>query len=320
MDIYNKFILIFILCYCITFLRVIANPEFEVIWWLDVIHYFSVFLIVPFLITVCINRFVKYDFIKLYFIIFVIQWILYLNVNPYPLPLDNKFSIMELVPEHYRPHTQFLLASIYQHDFNYPIVIKPICCTGNSINVLIINDEDELHTFIARSDIDIHSYMVQEYIEDTIEFGILYEKYPFENTGRILEIVEKISSEDIIHFNDRYKKSYDHLVNNENINMIISEITNLIPGMNVARYDIRVKNIDDLEKGDFKIIEINGTMGWSLKHYIDSTWYVRRLFIGLCNTISLKGYSIIELPIVMYRAFFSMITCFDCENLFSLYS
>ena len=143
MDIYNKFIIIFILCYCITFLRVIANPEFEVIWWLDVIYYFSVFLMVPLLITFCINRFIKYDFIKLYFFVFVIQWILFLNVNPYPLPIDNKFSIMELVPEDYRPRNQFLLSTVYYNDFSYPIVIKPIRCSGNSVNVTIINDEDE---------------------------------------------------------------------------------------------------------------------------------------------------------------------------------
>ena len=318
MDNYNKLIILFILSYVVTFSRDMIRPDFGFIRWADVTYYFSIFLIVPLIIASIIRKYYRCDFIKLYFIIFVIEWILFLNVNPYPLHMNNKFSIMELVPKEYRPHTQFMLSTIYDNEFNYPIIIKPICCSGNSINVYIINDEDELNELIYN--ININEYMVQEYIDDTIEIGLLYEKYPFEKEGRILEIVEKIDSNKIIHFDDRYKKIHSHLRHNKTLNKIIGEITNLIPGMNVARYDIRVKSIEDLEKGDFIIIEINGTMGWSLEHFIDSTWYFRRLYIGLVNTITFNGYSIIELPLVMYKSFYSMVTCFDYENLFSLYS
>lgn len=104
--------------------------------------------------------------------------------------------------------------------------------------------------------------------------------------------------------------------------------------MNVCRYDIRLQNIDYLEKGKFKIVEVNGTMGMHFNGYftydinkihkinimIDIKWYLKRLLIGFCNILSLQGYSPLSLPIVMYKSYFSALKCYDWENIYSLYS
>lgn len=310
----SNIINIVIIIFICTYLYTITNLHFK-IEDLDAFLYFFLFLFIPLFITIFIQFFYKIDFLKIYFLIFVIEWIIFLNVNPYPINIDNKFAIMELVPIQYRPHTQFLLSNINNNKFNYPIIIKPIYCSGNGNHIVIVNNNNELNNFIKECK-NIDYYMIQNYLEEyNVEIGILYEN------GKIIEIVEKTNNMDKIrYFKDYNKKSHDNLIHNEKINYIINHISKLIPNMNVARYDIRLKNINDLEKGDFKIIEINGTMGMSFNNYFDIIWYFRRLFIGIINILTLKGYSPIHLPIVMYKSYNSMIKCNDYENIFSLYS
>jgi hypothetical protein len=198
--------------------------------------------------------------------------------------------------------------SIYIHEIDYSKVITYYEDKCFSYNDFIVQQY---------SDYFIEGYFQHKnYLKDyNVEIGILYEN------GKILEIVEKTNKDDEIRFfkNDN-KKSYYNLIDNEKINNIINNISKLIPNMNVARYDIRLKNINDLEKGNFKIIEINGTMGMSFEYYFDIIWYFRRLFIGIKNILTLNGYSPVQLPIVMFKSYYSMIKCNDNENLFSLYS
>jgi hypothetical protein len=98
--------------------------------------------------------------------------------------------------------------------------------------------------------------------------------------------------------------------------------------------------MNDLLKGDYKILEVNGTMGFYFTDSINTTdvrksgllnkvmfdislnlkWYFTRLYIGIINILTLKGYSPITLLYVMFRSFCNMIGCRDWENIYSLYS
>jgi len=288
---------------------------------LDDIFYCVIFLFVPFLGLYASSFFIKTDYLILYFALFSVQWILFLNVNPYPIQLDNKFSIMELFPEKYIPEVQFMFCDIKNKNFEYPIVVKPIKCSGCGKNVFVINNQTELNKFIINYP-NNKEFMVQTFLRDhNIELGVLYEKYPWEENGKIIEISEKTN------YNSEIKSEYGknivlhtYLLENEEVKTIFKDIANTIHGANVLRYDIRLKKLDDLEKGDFKIIEANGTMGMSLYKDFDMPWYVRRMVIGLSNILLFKGYSPINLPVVMYKSFMSMNNCNDYENLFSLYS
>ena len=321
----NIFIVLFLLSYVYTIksLLLYENGKFNFDFNndMDMIYYFLLFLIIPLIITIIINYFHKIDFIKIYFLIFIIQWIIFLNVNPYPTQFDNKYNIMELIPSKYRPNTQFLLSDINEELFTYPIIIKPIYCSGNGYYIVIINNKYELDEYLKKCT-NKNNFMVQNYLEDyKVEIGLLYEKMPFQKNGKIIEIVEKTNQNDKIRsFNDKHKKIHNNLINNSNLNNIINELSNMIPNMNVGRYDIRLKNIEDLEKGDFKIVEVNGTMGMSFDKYFDFQWYVRRIIIGLFNIITFKCYSPVNLPVAMYKSYYSMNACNDYENLFSLYS
>ncbi len=261
-----------------------------------------------------------------YFLGFITQWIIFLNVNPYPLNQNNKLFIMSLIPEKHRPETQFSLSEINNKQFNYPIIIKPIVCSGDGKNVQIIYSNKELRLYLKNCK-NVNSFMVQNYLyKHNIEIGILWEKYPWENKGRIVEIVEKTQNTKIRNYDYKYHKNLTFLIDDK-LNYYFNEIAKSVKNMNVCRYDVRVENIQDLQTGDFKILEINGTMGMSYLGYpikngflIDIKWYFIRLIIGLYNIITLQGYSPIKLPIVMYKSYLNTLLCKEWEDIFSLYS
>lgn len=269
----------------------------------------------------------KYSPIVCYFIGFVLQWIVFLNVNPYPLEMDNKYAVMQHIPEKHCPDTQFILSDISNQPYSYPIIIKPILCSGDGKRIAVIHSENELTLFLQTCK-NPSEYMVQNYLHDyNIEIGVLYEHMPWENKGLITEIFEKTQTAEIRYWIKNKAVDQKHLITPE-LNTEFDRLSSNIPGFNIGRYDIRLRNLGDLQKMDFKIVEVNGTMGMSLHssqnfiiyHKNACSWYLRRLFTGFSNIVTFRGYSPIHLPPVMMKSYYDMFRCDDWENLFSLYS
>jgi hypothetical protein len=298
----------------------------------------------PLLISYILTHFFKKwknHFLCTLFICFVIQWIIFLNVNPYPLNLNNKLSIVNLFPEKKRPKTQFSLKNIQNETFSFPIIVKPTVCSGKGNSITICRNKSELDSLLNRIK-DKQHYLVQNFLEDyPVEIGVMYEKQPFQKQGKIVEIVEKLNvKKDVRFFEYGKSKQHSNLVNNRKLNEEFNYLSNLVSGLNVGRYDIRLKNMNDLLKGDYKILEVNGTMGFYFTDSINTTdirksgllnkvmfdislnlkWYFTRLYIGIINILTLKGYSPISLLYVMFRSLWNMIGCRDWENIYSLYS
>jgi hypothetical protein len=266
---------------------------------------------------------------------FLIQWILFLNVNPYPLKNNNKLAIMSYIPETYKPEQEYLMSSLsieQMENMKYPIILKPIVCSGDNKDIFIVNNYKEFKNFMISNQhkINLSNYMIQKYMEDyDIEIGVFYEQNPWEEKGKIINITEKTQKEDIRAQNPLFIQNHPELIT-EKVQKLFETISQNIPDFYVGRYDIRLKHLEDLEKGDFKILEVNGTMGMMLNSnqnlfdnnafIIDSKWFIRRLQIGAYNMATLKGYNPLLLLQVMSISLKNCITCDDWENLFSLYS
>jgi len=278
--------------------------------------------------------FSKISIIYAFFIGFVIQWILFLNVNPFPLEIDNKYSLQEFIPSEYRPEQDFLLENISEDNLKkmkYPIIIKPITCSGGGDGIYILNSYDEYLTTINNTpDFDLSEYMVQKYLDEyDVEIGVLYEHKPWKKTGEVIEIIEKTQKELIRPREDGFIMNHPELIT-KNINNLFNEISQKIPNFYTGRYDIRLKHLDDLEKGDFKIVEVNGTMGMRLISnfnllnlhdlYYDFIWYWTRILFGGYNMATLNGYGPLHLLQVMWISFRNSIKCGVWEILLSLYS
>jgi len=315
--IYLPIILFFILYYKIF--------TWEIIY--DYLSYHTCFILFPLIISLIIYK--KITLVG-YFIGFIIQWIIFLNVNPYPINQNNKLAVMNLIPDKFKPTIQFSLVEINDKyldaKIQYPIIIKPIICSGGGIDIKIINSDKELKIYLLNCK-DKNNFMVQNYLYGyDVEIGVLWEKQLRQKEGKVIEIVEKTQKKWIRPFDHNNYKNHHYLINKK-LNLIFNDISMNIKNMNVCRYDIRLKNIEDLQNGNFKIVEVNGTMGMPFLGYpikygfiIDVNWYLRRLIIGLYNIITLHGYSPITLPIVMLQSYYNSISCNDWENIYSYYS
>ena len=279
-------------------------------------------------VTMSIIPFITYGLFGSFLTGFILQWLIFLNVNPYPLENNNKYKIMNYVPEEWKPEQQFMLDNCDISKLKYPVIVKPVVCSGGSVEVFKVDNQEALVKIIQENKLDVSDFMVQTFLKDyPREVGILYEKYPWSNKGHIFEMVEKTNKEDIRHYNVKDSIDRTSLIT-EKLNTIIDQISDKIPGLCAARHDIVFKNMEELLNGEFKIVEVNGTMGMQLSNdgqnldsiMVDFYWLLRRMAIGLYNICTMKGYSPQHLIICMYKSLKSGITCADWENFFSLYS
>lgn len=277
-----------------------------------------------------------------FFMGFIVQMIVFLNTNPYPLTQDNKLAIMELIPQQYRPEIQFPLdelkkSSIHIMNVNFPIIVKPMVCSGRRKNVTIIRSHNELDNFFKENE-DTSNYMFQNYLSDEeydIEIGVLWEKMPWENEGKIIEINHQPkhkknnnepTDQEIQHMMDESRnvktKTYNYLINDD-LNKRFNDLSKRIKGFNAGRYDILIKSLNDFQNGDFKIVEVNGIWGGqsTMNDSVFGTisWVLRRFIIGLGNILTLQGYSPLNLAIVMFESYKRMMRCNDALAMLSLY-
>lgn len=323
------------LCICVFLLCYYFNMLY--------IHNFSTFLLLflstPLIIGFSINLF-SVPFIYSFFIGFLIQWIVFLNVNVYPLQNNNKYTIMNYIDENYKPNQEYLLKDFYNKmdELVYPIVLKPIVCSGGARDIYVLRSYEEYVDLILEKYIVIDEYMIQSYMQDyDIEVGVLYERKPWENNGKVIEIVEKKMKSELRPFVEGMMEDRSYLINDK-INKLFDTLAKKIPRLLVGRFDVRLKNLEDLENGYIKIMEVNGTMGMRLSYdeiltidnvfnsynlYYDGIWYFTRLQFGSYNILTGQGYSPLNLLQCMYMSLVNALSCNsygNWENLLSLYS
>ena len=238
---------------------------------------------IPLLIALLIPKMDWKSRIGIFFIIFVIIWILGLNVNPYTFENNNKYAILRHLPPEYLPKMRLIrnmedIQYVY-NAFSFPIIIKPTVCDGIGRRVVKVESVNQLfdwaeknravfgsqrltHNLLdslkgSRRSQGVDKFMVQEAINGDTEIGVLVEKMPYEKYIRIVSIVEKTGTQAI-------RKGCEDIkcVMREDLIPIlqpaIRKISSQIPNFNTGRYDIRSTE-QDLLKGKFKICEVNGT-------------------------------------------------------------
>ena len=120
---------------------------------------------------------------------FFIQIILFVNCNPYELSHDTKLSTLEHISSKYVPSQQNLLSNVNPKKIKFPVILKPTVCTGDSRGIYIAHNIDEFNDFCKT--INKNEYMIQSFLKDhNIEMTVLFEKFPWNKTGNIINITE----------------------------------------------------------------------------------------------------------------------------------
>jgi hypothetical protein len=110
--------------------------------------------------------------------------------------MESKQAIDAILPQslipktiYFQPYTDFkiILQQIKEHQFTYPLIIKPdIGLQGKS--VVLINDSEALLKAVQAFRV---AFLIQEFINYENEIGIFYVRYPNQPKGKITGIVHK---------------------------------------------------------------------------------------------------------------------------------
>ena len=242
----------------------------------------------------------------------LIVGILFINVNPYISGKPDKQELLSYIPAEYTP--KYILYNKSETDLrqlSYPLIFKPCVCSGNSKDVAVIRDEKMAREYID-SIKNKDTILIQEYIPYKNEIGLLFEKNILNGNnsnnkqGSIISMVQKSSttSDIMAGCNNNNTKCTDITeMKSKKLEDLFNKIQMGIPNLNVARYDIKFKDIDSLLAGkDFYILEVNGVFGFDLnkrtivKRIINiERWFLIRLLWGFKNIITVNGYTLVDL-------------------------
>ncbi|MCX6824299.1 MAG: hypothetical protein NT085_04180 [candidate division SR1 bacterium] len=206
---------------------------------------------------------------------------------------------------------------IDNENIKYPAIMKPnMGRTARDISKIYTDEGLRKHLTTMKEE-----YVIQEFIDDPLEFGILYYRIPGEAKGHITGVTDKRlvfvegngkhTLGELVRNHERarfyykpFKKLHEKMWNkilpvgeklqmnflgnhcrgscfydathliNANLEETIDKLSKTIPGFYYGRYDVKVKNIEDLYTGKYKIMELNG-MGTLPVHIYDPTHNIR---------------------------------------------
>lgn len=224
---------------------------------------------------------------------------------------ESKSEILDLIDNKYLPKAisvdnsidfGYVLDKIKELGLIFPVIAKPdVGERGNQVT--LIHNQQELILYNVKSK---SKYIIQEYIDYSIELGVLYSRMPNSQKGKVSSItlkeflsvigdgkstikelmqkslrarfqIERIS----IEFGDKMnivlkvgevkllepignhcrgtKFIDNNFLINEKLNEVFDKICTPINGFYYGRFDLKVKSIEDLYKGEnIRIMELNG--------------------------------------------------------------
>jgi hypothetical protein len=270
---------------------------------------------------------------KIYLILSLIIFLYYcfISANPWKEYM-TKAKIYDYIPVEYKLKQQIVDKNTDLSKLKYPLIFKPIICNGTNKNIKKINNKNEALDYIKNSKEE--KIIVQEFYDSKYEVGLLYERFPFNRYGKIKSITLKENKGEWKPLRCDYQNKnigvncYKLKTNNiKRLTSVINKISNCIPNFFVGRYDIRFDNFDDFYNGkNFKIIELNGVMGYDLSTLITENkikqclqiieWIFIRIIVGFQNIILFNGINIFDFFNIKKR-YIIYKKCNDFEHLFS---
>lgn len=227
----------------------------------------------------------------------------------------SKVRILDYVPEMYT-FRHFVgspnyIRRILIRNFNsgtfIPLVMKPDMCAARGKGVKLVSSYNEAMEYLKEN--KVKRLVVEEYSDLPYECGVLYIRYPWENKGYIKSITQKVLVKKGRIDHNLSTSKYFNRTNmiTPQLTRVIDGISKRIPGFHYGRYDIKFKSFSELQRGVFKVIEVNGVMSCDLNLYLDlqpknillfpiieilknPQLYLIRIIIGMWNIFNIFNY------------------------------
>lgn len=109
---------------------------------------------------------------------------------------ESKMEIFDIIPEGLKPTTLLIqsgtsltdiLELLNKQGFSFPIICKPDR-GERGFQVAKIKNEKELADYIQLNKVE---YLIQPYCEFTMELGVYFCRYPWEESGKVFSVVKK---------------------------------------------------------------------------------------------------------------------------------
>jgi hypothetical protein len=109
---------------------------------------------------------------------------------------ESKYDILKKIPPTVTPvsllvetptSVQHIVMTIQQSGLNFPLIFKPEL-GERGFKVARINSVKDIETFLMGMS---YNFLIQEFVDEPLEFGIFYRRYPGNATGEVTSVVLK---------------------------------------------------------------------------------------------------------------------------------
>jgi hypothetical protein len=216
---------------------------------------------------------------------FVVFWLALVNCNPYP-PGYTVFDQLQSIPNAMRavPITRTSDLSA----LSYPVIFKPSLCSTNSSGVMLVKSIEEARQYLRWTAEDV--VCAQEFHSGE-EFTIMWERWPWRRRGAVKGVYwrKKLHARGEFHplsGRNTPKVTVDarHLRTPALVRAVEASVARM-KNLHCTRFDVRAESAEALARGEFFVLESNGTIGvpgGSIAYAIAVAW-PRRILTGLYN-------------------------------------
>jgi hypothetical protein len=217
--------------------------------------------------------------------LFVLFWLSLVNCNPYPAGY-TVFDQLRTIPNA-MPVTPVTCATDLSK-LAYPLIFKPSLCSTNSSGVALVHDVDQARKYMLATEEEV--VCAQEYHSGE-EFTIMWERWPWRRRGAVKGVYwrKKLHPAGEFHpLSGRGTPKVTVDVRHLRTEALVRAVEGTVRRMrNVycTRFDVRAESAEALARGEFRVLESNGTIGVPGQGnvYAMLVAWPRRIVTGLYN-------------------------------------
>lgn len=218
----------------------------------------------------------------------------------------DKYSLLKLFPKKYVPTVELYDKNTVLEYINYPVIFKTNTCSFFGLDVKKIKNSEEAKEYVNQFKYDKNDIIFQEFSPFINEISIFLKRNILNNNLEIYSgVIREIKKDSLV--NNKCEKGKCKIVTDELSDIFknkIIEITEKIDGFNWGRYDIKYETFEELNKGNFHIMELN--VGPSLYPAIHPVNFDLAVYWSE-NNIIMFLYKLIEIIIFYYLLCFKNI-------------
>lgn len=216
---------------------------------------------------------------------FVFFWLSLVNCNPYP-PGYTAFDQLAAMP-----NALPFLRVTHATDLDrlvYPLVFKPSLCSTNSSGVALVRSAEEARAYMAATAEEV---VCAQQLHSGEEFTIMWERWPWRRDGVVRAVFWRKKTHAPGEFHPLSGRGTPkvtiaaHHLRTPALVRAVERTVARLPNLHCTRFDVRADSAEALARGDFWVMESNGTIGvpgGSLAYAILISW-PRRIVIGAYN-------------------------------------